>query len=65
MFYFGMLIIYVHITGCLWFVVIKYSYDDSKTRWTWLGGLEENRDEFPETFTVAWIPPYDFFDGSE
>ena len=73
-FYFSMLIIYLHITGCLWFVVIKSNYLESSNR---LEHLKEagQLELFPEellndkgelkTPVIAWQPPYDYFDGSE
>ena len=73
MFYFGMLLIYLHITGCLWFVIIKGTYDRSKTRYDFLrdaGRLDEYPDDFLDEFgsepsIIAWQPPYDYFNGQE
>ena len=90
MFYGWILFIYLHITGCLWFTVIKSTYDISADNWNYLSEqclipnnprffdpdddlvlrcqLEDDwslvtNDDAPKI--VAWVPPYDYFDGSE
>ena len=71
LFYFGLLLIYLHITGCLWFVFVYETYLISDERHAYLesiGRLDkfvgENEAGVPVGIS-AWIPPYDFYDGSE
>ena len=64
LYYFGILIIYLHITGCLWFVEIHKTYLISDDYHSYLVGKGVTP-EFEPIGITAWIPPYDFFDGSE
>lgn len=64
LYYFGLLIIYLHITGCLWFVAIKGTYMISDDHYDYLESIGETPD-FTKIGIVAWVPPYDFFDGTE
>ena len=63
-YYFVLLIIYLHITGCLWFVEIHKTYRESDDYHKFLKDNGQIPDWDPKGIT-AWIPPYDFFDGSE
>ena len=63
-YYFGILIIYLHITGCLWFVIIHKTYLRSDDYYDYLQSTGA-APAFDKVGIVAWIPPYDFFDGAE
>lgn len=63
-YYFGILIIYLHITGCLWFVEIEKTYLISDNYYEYMVSQGEEPD-FEPIGIAAWTPPYDFFDGSE
>ena len=63
-YYFGILIIYLHITGCLWYVFIYETYLESDDYWDAMHSKGQTPDWDKKGIT-AWIPPYDFFDGSE
>ena len=70
LFYFGLLLIYLHITGCLWFVFIYETYKTSDDYYAYLesqGRVNEfeGLDGQGPIGINAWVPPYDFFDGSE
>ena len=65
-YYFGILLIYLHITGCLWFVQIHATYMISDERYEYLKNHGRESEFEGEPIGVkAWAPPYDFFDGSE